>query len=30
VLDVDGHSDESWRLSFETRAQAQSASGVRG
>ena len=30
VLDVDGHSDESWRLSFETRAQAQSPSGVRG
>jgi len=29
VLDVDGHEDDSWQLSFETR-QAQATSGVRG
>ena len=29
VLDVDGHADDSWRLSFETR-QAQGAPGVPG
>jgi len=29
VLDVDGRTDDSWRLSFETRAQAQAAPGMR-
>jgi hypothetical protein len=29
VLDVDGHADDSWQLSFETR-QAQVAPGMRG
>jgi hypothetical protein len=28
VLDVDGYTDDSWRLSFETR-QAQAAPGMR-
>ena len=28
VLDVDGHEDDSWQLSFETR-QGQGASGMR-
>ncbi len=28
VLDVDGHEDDSWQLSFETR-QGQGASGIR-
>jgi hypothetical protein len=29
VLDVDGRTDDSWRLSFETRAQTQTAPGMR-
>ena len=29
VLDVDGHADDSWRLSFETRSQAQPVPGRR-
>jgi len=29
VLDVDGQADDSWRLSFETRAQAQPVPGMR-
>ncbi len=28
VLDVDGHADDTWQVSFETR-QAQAAPGVR-
>lgn len=29
VLDVDGQTDDAWRLSFETRAQAQPGPGMR-